>query len=140
MALLHSTALKTYDLASGIATAFDTTGQLRIYTGTKPASADTAPSGTLITTHTLAADAFGTPAAGVVTANAIGSAAAAANGTLGWFRLQLSGDAGTTNTTDRRLDGTVTLNGAGGDLTFDNTTVTAGQTVTITALTYTHPI
>jgi hypothetical protein len=36
-------------------------------------------------------------------------------------------------------EGTVTATGGGGDLTLDNTSITAGQTVTITSWTRTMP-
>ena len=63
-------------------------GFLRIYSGTKPATADTALSGnTLLAEMTFAATAFGASASGTKTANAIGAAAdAPATGTATFFR------------------------------------------------------
>ena len=55
MALNHSTALKSFILGTGLKTSFDTAGRLLIFTGTPPASADTAPTGTLLATETLPA-------------------------------------------------------------------------------------
>ena len=37
------------------------------------------------------------------------------------------------------MQGTITATGGGGDMTVDNTSVTAGQTVNITAFTITAP-
>ena len=140
MAITHSPGLKNYDHDSGFKSAFNTTGVIKIYTGSKPATADLAPTGTLLATLTLSATAFGAASGGVSTANSITSDTnAAATGTAGWFRVQLTGDAGTTNNTDKRLDGTVTTTGGGGDMQLNNTSIVTGGTVAITAFTYTHP-
>lgn len=58
-----------------------------------------------------------------------------ATGTAGWFRFLCDGaDAGTgASTTYARIDGSITLTGGSGDATIDNTGVTAGQVVSITA-------
>lgn len=110
------------------------TGLLRIYTGAQPADADTAASGTLLVELTLANPAFGA-------ANTSGTAAllstprtatASATGTAGWFRV-VNRD-GTSV-----FDGSVTATGGGGDLTLDNVSIASGQTVNITALSYTQP-
>lgn len=107
-------------------------GTLKIYSGTQPADADDAASGTLLVTLTFSDPAFGAAAAGVATANAITDGTAVATGTAGWFRCEDS--AGTTV-----FDGDVTATGGGGDLELDNTSIATDQTVSITSLTYTHP-
>lgn len=63
-------------------------GYLRIYSGTQPASADTALSGnTLLAELRFGATAFGAPVAGLLTANAItADSAADATGTASFFR------------------------------------------------------
>lgn len=101
---------------------------LRIYSGSRPANADTAPSGTL-----LAELVCGTPfapaaASGVLTANAITQDSSAdATGTATWFRLVDS--AGTTTV----MDGDVTVTGGGGDLQLVNTSLTVSQPVQVTS-------
>ena len=139
MALAHSTGLKTFILGTGFKTSFDTTGRLLVYSGAAPASADTAPTGTLLATETLPATSFGaagTPAGGITMAGTPLTVNAVATGTAGYFRLQLSGDLGTTNTTDRRLQGTCTVTGGGGDMTFDNVNLTTGSPVNLTSFVY----
>lgn len=106
---------------------------LKVYTGTQPASAEDAATGTLLATFTLdATAAFGASSSGVATLDvspAI-SAVAAATGTAGWFRAADSTDA-------NRIDGSV---GQGsGDLSLDNTSITSGQTVNLVSWTVTMP-
>lgn len=107
-------------------------GTLKIYTGTQPADADDAASGTLLATITYSDPAFGASSNGVATADTTPalSAVAGASGTAGWFRRADSND---TN----RIDGSV---GEGsGDLSLDNTDIASGQTVTVTSDTITVP-
>lgn len=117
------------DLGTGTAT-----GKLRIYSGSQPADADSAPVGTLLLEANLANPAFGA-------ANSSGTAAlaggtltgtGAAAGTGQSFRV-INRDGATV------FDGAVSMSGGGGDLILDNTNIASGQTVNITALTYTHP-
>ena len=139
MALNHSSALKNFILATGFKTAFDTTGRLLIYSGAAPASADTLPSGTLLATEVVPATSFGTagtPSGGINMAGVPITINAAATGTAGYFRLQLSADSGTTGISDRRLQGTCTVTGSGGDMTFDNVNLTSGSAVNVTQFTY----
>lgn len=104
-----------------------TSGLLRIYTGSQPATADTAASGTLLAEVTLPATAFGAASNGTATLNDPGSVNGVAAGTAGWFRIVNA--AGTTTV----LDGSVTATGGGGDLTLSNTSIAVGQTVDISA-------
>jgi hypothetical protein len=106
-------------------------GYLRLYSGTQPATADTA-----VTTQTLLAElrwnatAFGAASSGVATANAITADTSADNtGTATWFRA-LKSD-GTTVV----FDGSVGTSGA--DLNLNSTAISAGATVSVTAFTYT---
>jgi hypothetical protein len=73
--------------ADALAILFDS-GFLKIYSGSQPASADTAISGqTLLATLTFSTTAFPSAVAGVLTAGAIASDMnAAATGTATWFR------------------------------------------------------
>ena len=87
---------------------------------------------TVLSTHALNDPAFGAAATGTATANAIGSATASGTGTATTFKLF---DSDSTEV----LSGTVTGTGGGGDITLDSTSITSGQTVNITSLTYTQP-
>ena len=101
-------------------------GILRIYTGSQPATPETAASGTLLAECTLNATS-GTVTNGVFTAGAITQDSSANNsGTAGWFRVFQS------DGTTVEFDGL-----AGAELTMANYNIVAGGTVSITALTYT---
>lgn len=107
-------------------------GFIRIYTGTIPATPETAPAGTLLAELTFNATAFGAAAAGVITANAITSDSSAnATGTAGWYRALKS------DGTTALWDGTVST--AGADLNLNSTSINTGVTVAITSLTVTLP-
>lgn len=114
-------------------------GFLRIYTGTKPANADTAPTGTLLADFTLSNPAFGAPSTGVVTLDNTPAltVAASASGTAGWFRFLAS--AAHAGSGLGIIDGTVTATGGGGDLTLDSASVTSGLNVTVSSGTITMP-
>lgn len=107
-------------------------GTLAIYTGTQPATPESAVTGTLLGTLTLNATAFGAASGGVITANAItGDTTADATGTAGYFRIWKSD--GTTAV----LDGTVGTSGA--DLNLNSVAIQAGADIEITSLTITLP-
>jgi hypothetical protein len=107
------------------------TGYLRIYTGSQPATVDTALSGnTLLCELRYNATAFAAAAAGVLTANAIASANPVASGTATFYRA-FSSD-GTTAI----YDDSVAISGAGLIFATD-TNIAVGTAVTITALTVT---
>lgn len=99
-------------------------GSIQIRTGSQPASAATAATGTLLGTLTLSASAFGSATSGTATANAISDDTSAdATGTAGWFRALNS-------------SGTAVLDGAvGAELTLNTTAVTAGGVLKITSWT-----
>ena len=107
-------------------------GTLVMYTGSAPATVDDAPTGTVVASLTLSSPAFGAASNGVATANTITSATASNSGTVGYFRLRTSGGSA-------RIQGTVTTAGGGGDLILGTTAITAGETVSVTSLTYTLP-
>jgi hypothetical protein len=105
-------------------------GSIQWYTGSQPATPDTAISGqTLLATDTFSATSFAAPSAGVATANSITSGTAVASGTLAWGRC-LSGA------------GTAVIDVAAGTSASDaivaTTAITTGNTVPITSFTLTH--
>lgn len=106
---------------------------VKIYTGSQPATPNTAVSGTLLATFTTADPAFGNAATGVATASAIASTTGVAAGDAGWFRAADSTGAAV-------LDGSVTATGGGGDMTMNTITVSVGLTMNITAWTFTAPV
>lgn len=108
-------------------------GTIKIYTGTQPAAASDAATGSLLATVTLADPAFGAAASGVATmAGTPLSGTGVAAGTAGWARL-----ADSTGATV--MDGSVTATGGGGQIELATTTISVGVTVSITSGTVTMP-
>lgn len=142
MAIRISTALRNRMLdgwANAVtAYSFFNSAILEIRSGTIPTDADTAPTGTVLASMTLPADAVNPAASGAISKlSTWQDASADAAGTATWFRIREAADAGTTNTTDERFDGTVGTSGA--DLNLDNTNIALGQSVTINTFTLTQP-
>jgi len=109
MATRLSTGLQNTSLDNGLGPAFDGgNARINIYTGTQPASANDAATGTLLGTLTPSSDVFGNASNGTITANSISSDTSAdASGTPGWARVYRTTDTApgsAANTTDRRLD------------------------------------
>lgn len=118
-------------------------GKLQIWSGSAPA-VNAAPTGTKVWEFALdgsdaVAAASGKAASinGTVQANALASVDMTSSG--GYWRLVKSGDAGTNNTTDERLQGSVTATGGGGDMTLQNMNVASGQNIALSTKTITHP-
>jgi hypothetical protein len=152
MALKISTKLKNVMLES-ISTAL-LHGAIYIYSGSQPASADAAPTGTLLGIATVGAGAWTSPGSvsnGVdFAAAASGSMAKAsgevwqfvgiAAGTAGWFR-HVSGAAADSLTTDTnvypRIDGRISTSGA--EMNISNLSIAVGATTTIDSYTISWP-
>jgi hypothetical protein len=108
------------------------TGYIRIYTGTIPATPETAVGGTLLAELRFNATAFGASSGGVITANAITSDSSAdATGTAAYYRALKS------DGTTALWDGTVGTSGA--DLNLNSTSINAGVVVAVSSLTVTLP-
>jgi hypothetical protein len=135
-----SLKLRQVQLDNGVGSQFDA-AVLEIRTGPQPASPNDAPTGTLLCSFTLPADAFG-PADENGQISLLGvplSDTADADGTMGWARFRKVGDPGTQDPTQVRLDGTVTAVGGGGMIVADNLDVVTGQQVELTAFQITQP-
>lgn len=131
MALQLSIAVRNARLDQ-IETTAGTAALLTIRSGAAPADCATANSGTVLATLNLPSDWMAAASAG--SKAKLGTwqdASADAAGTAGHFRIH------DTAGTNCHIQGTVTLTGGGGDMTLDNTNITVGQTVTITAFTLT---
>lgn len=117
------------DGALDLADAGAAAATIKVYTGTQPADADDAVGGgdTLLVTLTCNDPAFAAASGGTkaLDVSPAITAAAAATGTAGWFRLEDS-------------DGNNILDGAcgegSGELDLDNTDINSGQTVTLNSL------
>lgn len=112
-------------------------GTIAIRTGAPPANVADASSGTLLGTCTFGATAFGASATGTATANAITpDISADASGTAGYFRVFANGAADTAG----EFQGTAGNAAATPDMTFDNSTIVAGGTISISSMTISVPI
>lgn len=105
---------------------------LKIFSGAQPADCATADAGTVLVTMNLPSDWMSAAASG--SKAKLGTwqdASADATGTAGHWRLFDS--SGVTC----HAQGSCTATGGGGDLTLDSTSITAGQSVTVTGWTFT---
>ena len=108
-------------------------GKLRLYSGTRPATPDTALSGnTLLAELTYNATAFGAAVNGVATANAITQDSAADASGTATFARSVESD-GTTVVLDQEV-GT-----SGANVNLNTVAIGAGAPVSITAMTLTLP-
>lgn len=108
-------------------------GTVKVYSGSQPASANDAATGTLLATFTLADPAFSAASSGVATLlGTPRTTTGASAGTAGWFRA-----ADSTGATV--FDGSITVTGGGGQLTLNTTTVSVGVAVELTGGSYTQP-
>lgn len=137
MTLGYATATRN-GMCAALAALFDAGaagGTVKVYSGSRPANANTAPGGgnVLLLTFTLATTAFTAPSAG---SNSIAglplSATGAANGTATWWR-------GADSDGNTVIDGDAGADGSGADMEFSTTTVSTGLTVNMTVGTFTQP-
>jgi len=119
---------RRHEMLDAIAPNFNS-GLVRIYDGSKPATADTAVSSqTLLAELTMNASAFGAASSGTITAAAItADSSANATGTASWFRVVESD--GTTII----CDGTVGTSTS--DMVINTTSIVSGATVSIASYT-----
>lgn len=113
--------------ATALADAGSGPATVSIYTGSQPASAEDAPTGTLIATFTLSDPAYGVSVDGVAPLTTGGGIAtvAVAGGTAGWGRLADSNG----NTI---YDGNCGISGSP-QFTLNATSITIGQVLLLTA-------
>lgn len=150
MTIRLSTALAT-NLAGtiGFAATF-ANGIIEVRTGTQPATADAAATGTLLGTITLASGAFtpgtatngltfATAANGAVSKSGVWSMVGENNGTAGWFRLKGNAlDNNAISTTLPRLDGSIAVSGS--DMGLSNISIAIGAPTTVDSFTWTQPL
>ncbi len=105
---------------------------LKIRSGAVPSNIADADSGTVLATLSLPSDWMAAAGSGSKAKTGTWNDTSADNaGTAGHFRVYAS------DGTTQHIQGTVTATGGGGDMTLDNTSITAGQTVTISTFTLT---
>lgn len=129
MAIKTSTGLAAYLAVTGsMKEAFDG-GFIKVYSGSEPATADAAVTGSLLWTISVDGDGTGLTfdatavdrALVKVDADTWGGATTA--GTCGYWRLSDASDAGILSTTEPRIQGTCGMT-AGADMYMSNTTLT----------------
>lgn len=120
-------------------------GEIRIFSGAAPSSADDTQTGTLLVTISLlTGSAFNcdfqlTATAGVISKQTdTWDGVAVATGTAGYFRYCAStADAGGTSTTEIRIQGAVSTSGA--ELNMSSVSITSAATTTIDTFDITMP-
>ncbi len=134
--------------ATGFAATF-ANGIIEIRSGTQPASADAAATGTLLGTVTLASGeftpgvttnglTFATAADGAVSKSGVWSFNGVAAGTAGWFRFKGNAlDNDLLSTTLPRLDGSIAVSGA--DMNLSNISIAIGAPTTCDGFVWTQP-
>lgn len=127
MALQHSVAVRNAEL-DAIETTIGTGPLLRLRTGAQPANCAASRTGTIVATLTLPSDWLAAASGGSKAKSGTWEDTSAdADGTVAHFEIMDS--SGTTC----HQQGSVTATSGGGDMEIDNTSVTAGQAVTITS-------
>jgi len=120
MAFQYSVALRDAQLDQ-IGTQLGTSPILKIFSGAEPANVAAADPAGLLCTITLPATPFAAAASGSKAMSGSWSASASATGTAASFRMYTSGAV-------CHVQGNVTT-----DLVLNNTSITSGQTVSVTA-------
>lgn len=116
-------------MGSALATNIGASSVLEIRSGAKPATPETAATGTLLVSLTVSGSF--TSSGGVLTSADPAAVAPTASGTAGYFRLKTSGGTAV-------LDGTVGTSGA--DMNLGSTTITTGVNVDLGVITITVPV
>ncbi len=128
MTISFSTAVRNAGLDS-FETTVGTSAVLKIWTGSAPASANAADTGTALVSITLPSDWMAAAASGAKSKSGTWSASASAFGTAGYFRIYAS------DGTTCGMQGTCGTSGT--DMILDNTSINSGQTVTVSTFTLT---
>lgn len=126
---LTVTAAAAQSMGAALATAIGSAATIKIYSGTKPSTPETAATGTLLATVTISGSFTST--GGVLTAADPASVTPAANGTAGYFRVATSGGTAI-------LDGTVGTSGA--DMNLSSTTIATTSPLDLGVPTITVPV
>lgn len=131
MALQFSEAVRNARL-DAIETVIGASPVLKIRSGSAPASTADADTGDVLATIILPADWMNAASGGSKSKSGTWEDASAdLSGTAGHFRIYNSGE------TAVLMQGTISMAGGGGDMIVDNTSIAAGQTVTIQTFTLT---
>ena len=118
---------------------------LKFYSGARPASADDAPSGTLLVTVSNNGAGTGITFAATAVANVLSKNSGetwrgncVADGVIGWARLARHGDSGASSTSAQRVDFSVGTSGA--DINLATTNAVTGTPLELTQFDLTAPL
>lgn len=116
-------------MLNAIETAIGVSAVVKLRSGAQPANCAAADSGTVIATFSLASDWMAASSSGskAFSSTPLDDPSADNAGTLAHYRVYAS------DGTTCHMQGTITATGGGGNMTVDNTVVTAGQDVKITS-------
>lgn len=136
MAIKLSSGARNKMLDTGSFKSIFALGHIKIYTGSAPATADAAVTGTLLCTISNASSGTGVNMAAASVSGVLDklssetwSGVNAASGTAAYYRHVAAADDGTLSTTQARVQGTIGT--AGADLNFSSTSLTSGATQTV---------
>lgn len=118
-------------MGDALATLIGSGAIIEIRSGSKPATPETAASGTLLASITVSGSFTSTN--GVLTASDPASDMPDASGEAGHFRIKQSGGTAV-------IDGTVTATGGGGDMQLGSTTIATGVGIDLGVPTFTVPV
>lgn len=131
--MLQFSTLVRNAMLDAIETTIGPSAVLQLRSGTAPPNGDDASSGTVIATMDLPSDWMASASAGSKPLQGTWQDTSAdAAGTVGHFEIRSNGGV-------PAIRGTVTLTGGGGDISLDQVTLNAGQSVTITSFSLTAP-
>ena len=131
MTLQYSVTVRNAQL-DAFETAIGASAVLKIWTGSPPANCAAADSGTALAVLNLPSDWMAAASGGSKAKSGTWEDLSADNtGTAGHWRLYAS------DGTTCHAQGTITVTGGGGDMTLNSTSVSSGQTVTVTGFTIT---
>lgn len=111
-----------------------------IYSGAQPATANLAPTGTLLASIPLPNPCFAASVDRVLALTGSWTVdEAIASGVASYARFRKAGDSGGVDDSEERMDVDVSEAGGGGQLIIDNENIVVDEPVTITAFTWTQP-
>jgi hypothetical protein len=118
-------------MLDAIESTISTSAVLKLKTGSPPANCAASDSGTVVATISLASDWMAAASSGskAFSSTPLTDSSADNAGTLAHYRVYAS------DGTTCHMQGTITASGGGGDMTVDNVSVTAGQSVSVTSWT-----
>ena len=136
MTAKFSTGLRNKLLDTGSLASLMAGGLIKIYSGSPPASADDAASGSLLCTISLNSTGTGVNMASTATGGVLAKSTAetwsgvvALSGAATYYRHVAASDTGAASTTQARLQGEIAT--AGAELNLSSTTLTSGATQTV---------